>query len=156
MDLMSFTPTAPVPFGNVSREAQVAYDHRAPDDEVSQAGAELMASLAGAIEVNPEAQVAWADYRRLQEAEKTGDRLLMKALSYSHPEAAQAKARTEAVWSILGGGGLYIQKPGLTFDALRAMRQDQPGGRNVQRQPQHRRYQQDGRERGKLQRLLYP
>jgi hypothetical protein len=101
----------------------VAYDHRAPDDEVSQAGAELMASLAGAIEVNPEAQVAWADYRRLQEAEKTGDRLLMKALSYSHPEAAQAKARTEAVWSILGGGGLYIQKPGLTFDALRAMRQ---------------------------------
>jgi hypothetical protein len=120
---MSFTPTAPVPFGNVSREAQVAYDHRAPDDEVSQAGAELMASLAGAIEVNPEAQVAWADYRRLQEAEKTGDRLLMKALSYSHPEAAQAKARTEAVWSILGGGGLYIQKPGLTFDALRAMRQ---------------------------------
>jgi hypothetical protein len=123
MDLMSFTPTAPVPFGNVSREAQVAYDHRAPDDEVSQAGAELMASLAGAIEVNPEAQVAWADYRRLQEAEKTGDRLLMKALSYSHPEAAQAKARTEAVWSILGGGGLYIQKPGLTFDALRAMRQ---------------------------------
>jgi len=125
MDVMSFSPSngGVIPFGQVSKEAKVAYDHRAPDDEVASAGAEMMRALQGAIEINPEAQVAWADYSRLQEAERTGNRLLMKALTFAHPDAAKAKARTEAVWSILGGGGLYIQKPGLTFDALRAMRQ---------------------------------
>lgn len=123
MDLMSFTPTNGNPFANMGKEAAVAYDHRAPDDEVAQAGAEMLQSLAGALDSYPDAQVCWADYRRLQEAERTGNRLLMKALTYTHPDAAQAKARTEAMYAVVGGGGLYIQKPGMTFDGCRAMRQ---------------------------------
>ena len=38
--------------------------------------------------------------------------------------------------------------------ALMAVRQDQPGGGEVERQPQHRRDQEDGRERGEFQRRL--
>ena len=123
MDLMSFTPTNGTPFAAMGKEAAVAYDHRAPGDEVSQAGSEMLRTLSGALEAYPDAQVAWSDYSRLQEAEATGNRLLQKALTFAHPEAAAAKARTEAMWSILGGGGMFIQKPGLTFDGLRAMRQ---------------------------------
>ncbi len=38
--------------------------------------------------------------------------------------------------------------------ALMSMRQDQPRGSQVERQPQHRRNQEDGRERGEFQRRL--
>lgn len=123
MDVMSFTPTNGGAFRNLGQAAEVAYGGQAPVDEQVDAGLKVLQQFSGAMDLYPEsARVAMNDYNRLLTAERTGNRLLAKALRYTHPEAAEAaKARTDTVWATTGGGGLYVQKPGATFDSLRAL-----------------------------------
>ena len=124
MDVMSFSPSNGNAFAHLGQAAAVAYDHRAPTDEVAGAGLELASIYRDAADLYPEeARVAMGDYHRLQEAERSGNRLLAKALRMTHPEAAKAKAQTQTIMGVLGGGGIYVQKPGLTFDALRSLSQ---------------------------------
>lgn len=113
-----FTPSAS-PFAHLGPAHAVAYDHRAPADEVEDAGRMLMKAYHG--EGLPQ-QASFAaivrDVVRLKEAERMGERLLVKALKMVNPEAAEEKATTEAWDTKVRGGGKWVEKPGAPFDAL--------------------------------------
>lgn len=119
----AFVPAMPNPWAHLGQAAAVAYDSRAPQDEVREAGLELagtyLQDLVGLVDF-PDAQMV-RDWDRLRQAEATGNRLMMKALKTLNPAAAASKARTEALYATVGGGGLWLSKPGLPFESLRAL-----------------------------------
>lgn len=117
----SFQPSATIPWAGVSREHAVAYDPRAPRDEAQDASLSLAQSYLrdiGLFDDMVDAQTM-RDWGRLSAAEAEGDRLLAKALRTVNPKAAQAKARTEALYATVGGGGFWLQKPGIPLQGLR-------------------------------------
>lgn len=127
MDAMSavaqFNPVQANPWAHISQAAAVAYDSRAPHDEVSDASGDLARTYLsdlGALSDFPAAETV-RDWDRLRQAEKTGDRMLMKALKTLNPAAAEAKAHTENLFSTVGGGGMWLSKPGMPFESLRAL-----------------------------------
>ncbi len=125
MDLMSFQPATTTPWSHLGPAHAVAMNPGAPAREVQDASMELASmylSELGSMEAASGAQTM-RDWNRLRQAEASGNRLLAKALSFVNPDAAKAKAKTEAMLSIMGGGGLWVQKPGLPFEALRTISQ---------------------------------
>jgi hypothetical protein len=108
------------PFAHLGAAAEVAYHASAPTDEVEDASSELLSLYSSALPALDTGVVELVqDWRRLQDAERTGNRLLSKALRMTNPRAAEMKARTESTLATVQGGGLWLHKPGLPFEALR-------------------------------------
>lgn len=117
--LARFEPSGS-PFAHLGTAAGVAYHPLAPGDEVEDAGLELL-NLYGSALPSLESDVVGAvrDWQRLQEAERTGNRLLQKALRMTNPAAADIKAQTQSLLASVQGAGRWLSKPGLPFEALR-------------------------------------
>lgn len=108
-------------FGHLGKEEAVAYDPRAPRDEVADASARVMEKYHDPSLTSPNLIQALGDFITLQKAEASARRQLTKALSGDRPGAKEPKARTEPLVSGLGAGGPYIPKPGIPMAALRQL-----------------------------------
>ena len=120
--VMRFAPSQS-PFADLGPAHAVAYDPRAPKDEVQDASAalaKLYLQDLGVLVPDMDSQTL-RDWDRLTQAEKMGNRLLSKALKTVNPGAAKAKAQHESWFATVGGGGLWLQKPGLPFETLRQL-----------------------------------
>ena len=114
--------SSPTPFDALGPAARVAYSAQAPDDEVMDAGQQLVKAYGGySLPQQMEMGAIIDQTLRLKRAEGNGDRLLTKALTILHPEAARQKARTEPWISRIGGGGKWIPKPGIPAPVLRTL-----------------------------------
>ena len=118
-DFQYFPSTSP--FAHLGQAPAVAYNSDAPEDEVRDAGEEIMEDYYQAPAIGITDMVS--QLLQLRRVEQVGDRLMAKALRYSNPGAGEAKAETEGWNSRVTGGGLYTPKPGLTFQTLRQLSQ---------------------------------
>ncbi len=114
-----FIPIGGSPFAHLGPAPAVGYNPAAPHDEVQDAGLEIMEDY---FEPPPVAmQEMVGQMVKLTQAEDLGNRLMKKAMSFARPGSAEPKAETRAWNSRVAGNGLYIPKPGLTFQTLRQL-----------------------------------
>lgn len=110
------------PFDNLGKAAVVAYHPQAPVDEVEDAGQMLMKAYQGfGLPNQLDITTIVQQTVRLKRAEEHGNRLLSKAITMLHPDAATQKARTEPWVTRVGGGGKWIPKPGIPALVLRQL-----------------------------------
>jgi len=112
------------PFAHLGAAADVAYHPQAPQDEVEDAGREVVKAY-GEPNANSADLMGMMDqWVQLQRAEQMAGRMVAKALTTSTPSSDDPMARTAPLLNSMGGGtgaGRYIPKQGLPFVALKQL-----------------------------------
>lgn len=115
--IWSLQPANGSPFSHLGKAEGVAYDSRAPLDEVEDAGRQVVKAYHDPGLVTPDLARMMVDWVKHEQLERT----ISKSLQTAAVQSASPKARTQPLLQGLGAGGRYIPKPGIPMHALRQL-----------------------------------